>query len=153
MSVFYISEILRDCLSKCCSYWRILETNCSEIKKVVKYGVSGLYAFVDGETVYYVGRSENILRRVGVEHCRAHIGSSEGVVIFLMYLLDQVCSNREGWINLHVVEREKVVSEIIRKFLAKLKIVIALCSDKPSRKCLAEAEECAKIKLAPYSTL
>jgi len=99
--------------------------------------------------VYYVGASTNAHRRVGVEYCGAHIGSSEGVVRFLMLLLDRVCADTRVRSARNAVEREEVVSEIIREFLDKLSIVLAICSKKPSRECLVEAEKCAVTKLSP----
>ena len=144
-----VASVLLGCLSRCCSSVSVLQTTCAEIKRVVNEGAAGLYAFVDDEKVYYVGATANARRRVGVEQCGARIGSSEGVVRFLMLLLDRVCTDTRVRSARNVVEREEVVSEIIREFLSKLNIVLAICNEKPSRECLVEAEKCAVAKLKP----
>ena len=144
-----VASVLLGCLSRCCSSVSVLQTTCAEIKRVVNEGAAGLYAFVDDEKVYYVGATANARRRVGVEHCGARIGSFEGVVRFLMLLLDRVCADTRVRGARSVVEREEVVSEIIREFLGKLSMVLAICSKKPSRECLVEAEKCAVTKLSP----
>jgi len=126
-----------------------VETTCSGIRRAVRGKTCALYAFTDGGIVYYVGQTTDVLRRVGREHCGAHIGGSEGVVRFLMYLLDKVCSDQRVRGATDVVEREEIVAGIIRDFLSSLSIVLAVCEGEPGRECLARAEECAKTRLRP----
>jgi len=62
----------------------------------------------------YVGQSCNLRRRVYEEICMAHIGGSEEVVRFLMFLLDRVC--RGGYESLDAKGREKLVKELLMDF-------------------------------------
>ena len=147
-----VGDVLRGCLSQHCSDClgvEVLVTSCLKLKEDVKEKIGGLYAFIDDNTVYYVGRTTDVLRRVGDEHCCVHIGGSEGVVMFLMHLLDKVCTDPRIREARGAVEREEIVAEIVRNFLSKLKIVLAICVSEPDRKCLTKAEECAKIRLKP----
>ncbi len=145
----FVGNVLRSCLSMCCPRVKVLETSCSEIKRAVKGKITALYAFIDQDTVYYIGQSTDVLRRIGSEHCGARIGASEGVVRFLMYLLDKICNNPLVHETPNVVVREEIVSGIIKNFLNNLKMVLAICNGELGRKCLTKAEKCAKIQLKP----
>ena len=71
----FVGNVLQSCLSMCCPRVEVLETNCSEIKRAVKGKITALYAFIDQDTVYYIGQSTDALRRIGSEHCSARIGA------------------------------------------------------------------------------
>ncbi len=103
-------------------------TNCRGITSLRRMNeVAGLYVFFDDDNIYYVGESNNIARRVGNEHCDAHIGGSEGVVRFLMYYLEDIYGEYDRWRNEDAKGREKIIKEILRKRIMGLKIFIITC--------------------------
>ncbi len=114
------------------------------------------YVFADHGRIYYVGEAGDLYRRVYGEHCRACIGSSEGVVRFLMYLLDSICGDKEIMATENIVLRERFVKERLRRFITGLTIYIGYCRDgvldgkdrekKRKRKAI---EECLKRRLKP----
>ena len=117
---------------------------------------SGIYIFMNGQEILYVGESNNIARRVWNEHCNVRIGASEGVVRFLMYYLDDVCSLRDKWLNLSTKDREDFIREnILKPLMNKLTILIITCPQLkdpgPKRKNERRRmlEECVRKRLNP----
>lgn len=95
---------------------KVFRTSCSDLRREgVRWDVPGVYVFAERDgRVLYVGQSCNLRRRVYEEICMAHIGGSEGVVRFLMFLLDRVC--RGGYESLDAKGREKLVKELLMDF-------------------------------------
>ena len=103
-------------------------TNCREVTSFRRrYEVAGLYVFFDDDNIYYVGETNNMARRVGNEHCDAHIGGSEGVVRFLMYYLEDIYGEYGRWRNEDAKGRENIIKEILRERIRGLKILIITC--------------------------
>ena len=146
----YIEEIISICLNLSCPDVKILVTDCKEVRKLPK-GLPGLYLFFDPNSyiIYYVGESSDLKRRVYEEHCRASIGSSEGVVRFLMFLMDRICVNEAVRNTIDVKKREKIVKNMIKEFVYKLKILVAICPHGSRKTGLREAEKCIIEKLKP----
>lgn len=117
-----ISECLRSLgLGNCKVVW----TNCTN---VVKINGPGAYIFVRDNSVFYVGEANDVARRVSNEHCKARIGASEGVVRFLMYLLDEVCRQADDWRGLTVVDRENYIREnILMPMIRGMEIIVITC--------------------------
>jgi hypothetical protein len=131
---------------------KIIPMNCDGVSEV---NDAGVYIFLNGNDVLYVGEANNIARRVGKEHCKARIGASEGVTRFLMYLLDKICAQRNEWINYGVVNREKyIVEEVLMPVITKLTILVITCPqlrdiDKKKNKARLKLENCLISKLKP----
>ena len=102
----------------------VRRVSCGELRgQRSEYVVPGVYVFVGGGgEVLYVGQSGNVYRRVYGEHCMAHIGGSEGVMRFLMLLLDRVCAG--GFGGLDVRRREEFVKRVLREFIWGLDIYV-----------------------------
>ena len=154
-----IEETVRRAIQKCLNNVGVPISNCN-------YGVyscgdfvvkgPGVYVFFDEEKIYYVGEANNIARRVLNEHCRAHIGGSEGVVRFLMYFLDEVCNNKGKWSKRDAKGREKAVRKFLRGRIRKLRVFALTCVElanpSGSRKKNVKRknlEDCLKEELRP----
>ena len=105
---------------------KVFRTSCSDLRREgARWNVPGVYVFAEhGGHVLYIGQCSSILHRVYREHCRAHIGGSEGVVRFLMFLLDCVC--KSGYEDLDVKERERLVKELLRDFIWNLDLYLVI---------------------------
>jgi hypothetical protein len=92
----------------------------------------GVYVFLDKSSgiVYYVGETSNISKRVAKTHCRARIGSSEGVVRFLIFLLPKLYSDHRILSTNNILARERLVRRRIMDFLEKLIVIIGYCNSK-----------------------
>ena len=112
---FSIEDAVSKCLSRYCIDGVVVKKlDCTKLRYMSKaISCSGVYVFSGNNTVYYVGQSSNLYRRLVNEHCSASIGSSEGVVRFLMYLLDRVCSSDEVFREVDVKKREAIDKSII----------------------------------------
>ncbi|MFP3045039.1 MAG: hypothetical protein RXQ96_01660 [Thermocladium sp.] len=88
---------------------------------------SGIYVFLDDSTIYYVGESNNIGRRVGHEHCKAHIGGSEAVVRFLIYYLDDLYREAHHEKGLSIIERERLIRDLLMRRINSLSILVLIC--------------------------
>ena len=152
----YIDKYLQECLARLglsSNECQIIPTNCKGVNKLKK--VPGVYMFIDGDRVIYIGEANDIARRVGNEHCKARIGASEGVVRFLVYLLDEVCTRRGEWVNYGVVDRERyIVEEVLMPVITKLTILVITCPqlrdiDKEKNKARLKLENCLISKLKP----
>ncbi len=157
-----IHEIIREeitsCLNKYCEENKIVirEITCRSLtpmKPLLRKG--GIYVFVDETTgtIYYVGEAGKLYRRLN-EHCRASIGGSEGVVRFLMYMLDKICEDENIRRTRDVKERERAVKHLLREFLGSLTIYVGYCEDDSlngdeGRLTRRELEECIKRRLKP----
>ncbi|MEM3326615.1 MAG: GIY-YIG nuclease family protein [Thermoproteus sp.] len=117
----------------------------------------GVYIFYEGEQIYYVGEANDVKRRLK-EHCAAHIGGSEGVVRFFIYLFDNDLCDRlpQNWRNMKAKEREDYIKErILKPFIGQLDIYVAICDelkDLEPRKVNSkrkEIEECLIDELKP----
>ena len=152
-----VRELVLSCMSRCCGGRRNTIVRFVDCKKLLDFRDvlrhrSGVYVFLDPvkEIVYYVGESGDLYERLYREHCRASIGSSEGVVRFMMYLLDKLCREESILRTKDVLEREKIVRDHLRRFIGKLTICIAYCtSGSPDKIVRREAENCLKEKLKP----
>ena len=89
---------------------------------------AGAYVFFDELTVYYVGESDDVANRLR-EHCTPTIGGSEGVVRFLMYYLDEVCSKKGEWEKHNAMGRENFVKNLLRQKIGGLKIYVVICNE------------------------
>ncbi len=84
----------------------MLKQTCSSLKQ---HEHEGVYIFVDDSSniIYYVGETRNLASRVYRTHCKGLIGSSEGVVRFLMYIFARLCKDERIIRAQSVAEREK----------------------------------------------
>ena len=155
-SLEHVIEALRVCVEENCGEESVVVTlRCSDLRA---YGRTlqrpGVYVFVDPTdgTVYYVGQAGDLGRRLGSEHCSAHIGGSEGVVRFLMHILDKICERSSEWAPGSAKEREAYVKSKIREFLETLIIYVAYCpggGPLSDRKTRLSVEACLKARLDP----
>jgi len=155
-SLEHVIEALRVCVEENCGEESVVVTlRCSDLRA---YGRTlqrpGVYVFVDPTdgTVYYVGQAKSLVRRLKGEHCNAHVGGSEGVVRFLMLILDEICERADEWRARSVKERKNYVKSIIRHFLERLIICVAYCrEDSPleDRGTRLAIEGCLKQRLNP----
>jgi len=151
-----VVEALRECVGRRCTgdSLEILTLRCSEVSKARAIRAPGVYVFVDPSSgvVYYVGQAGDLGRRLGSEHCSAHIGGSEGVVRFLMHILDKICERSSEWAPGSAKEREAYVKSKIREFLETLIIYVAYCpggGPLSDRKTRLSVEACLKARLDP----
>lgn len=154
-----VRESIKNCIEEYyCNNAEIIVTNCDSIqsRKIKEIKSGGIYVIADeaSGTVFYVGETSNFARRIGREHCNAQIGSSEGVVRFLIYLLDQICNDINNNYNSGIIEKERLIKNIIRSFLRKMTIYLAYCRDNPlskqeGKKARKMAEKCIRRELQP----
>lgn len=152
-----VVEALRECVGRRCTGGsvEVLTLRCSEVGKARSLRrAPGVYVFMDPSSgvVYYVGQASDLGRRLGSEHCSAQIGRSEGVVRFLMHILDKICERSSEWTPGSAKERETYVKSKIREFLETLVIYVAYCPGGGSlsdRKIRLSVEACLKAKLDP----
>lgn len=151
-----VRESIENCIGKYCyNNAEIIVTNCVSIRSSgIEFG--GIYVIVDNTSgiIFYVGETSNFARRIGREHCNAQIGSSEGVVRFLIYLLDQICNDMNNNYISNIIEKERQIKNMLRNFLNKMTIYLAYCkdnslSDRKAKKIRKMAEECIRRKLKP----
>ncbi len=119
-----VSEAVEECLGKRVDNYSKYVTNCDLIrkrrfKKGDGKGIAGLYVFFDHDKVYYVGETDDMIRRVGNEHCNAHIAGSKYVARFLIYHLltgDDIYEKiNDGRGKLRVIPSVKSVKEIVEE--------------------------------------
>ena len=108
-----VVEALRECVGRHCTgdSLEILILRCSEVGEARALRAPGVYVFFEPSSgvVYYVGQAGDLGRRLGSEHCRAQIGGSEGVVRFLMHILDEIRERSSEWVSGSANEREAYV--------------------------------------------
>jgi hypothetical protein len=159
----YIDKHLQECLARLglsSNECQIIPTNCEGIRSLLRTQtnklkdkpekVPGVYIFIDGNRIIYIGEANNIVRRVGNEHCKARIGASEGVARFLMYLLNEVCVRSNEWTRLSVVNREEyVVKNILIPIITKSTILIITCPQLKDSDPRHKLEKCLIEELKP----
>ncbi|WP_054850329.1 GIY-YIG nuclease family protein [Vulcanisaeta sp. JCM 14467] len=149
---------IREAVTQCLNYVGIPIDKCLlriyNCKNVSNAHYAGVYVFFDESTIYYVGETDDIARRLSREHCAVHIGGSEGVVRFLMYYLDHICDLRAEWERLSVRDREEFVKGVLRRLIHGLGIFVVMCDDLKDethggKMVRSKLEECLIEKLNP----
>jgi hypothetical protein len=126
-----VIDTVKNYLAIYCNEPVVRISSCSD-QYLYRLSREGVYIFLDksSDTVYYVGETSNISERVAKTHCKARIGSSEGIVRFLVFLLPKLCSDREILAINNIPARERLVRRRIKDFLEKLVIIIGYCNSK-----------------------
>lgn len=121
--------------------------SCININKI-KSRLWGIYILFDNNgIIYYVGASRDLATRLKT-YCTAKIGSSEGVVRFLMYLLPDIC-RKENLNEKDILTREFYIKSYIISFIKKLNILIIVCDVERNWSRLLRVEQCIRMSANP----
>jgi len=131
------------------SSFHIKKTTCRELvkNKSLYDRIPGIYVFAKEDTVFYIGSTSDILRRVGKENCQAQIAASECSFRFMLYLLDKICNEIKE--ENSIKAKERLVKNIVRNFMNKLTIYIILSDVLRERRIRTNIEECLINYLKP----
>jgi len=129
--------------------FRIKKITCRELvkNKLLYDRMPGIYIFAKEDTLFYIGSTSDILRRVGKENCQAQIAASECSFRFMLYLLDKICNKVKEEDSIKT--KEKLVKNIVRNFMDKLTIYIILSDALRERRIRVGIEECLIRHLKP----
>lgn len=142
--------ILRECLGEAgCSSPIAKMVSCSEVRDSY-YLREGVYVYLtkDGDPLY-AGQTHSLKERVGLTHCDARIGASEGVVRMLFFILERICDKILS--ERSIIARERIARIELKKFIEnELILYVGFCDkERLRRNQLLLAEQCVISSLKP----